>query len=338
MYMKKDPGEAWEQLRASRATPPGRAESGARRKTYAAALEQAEQMFRAAAVVTPATRPLQIFYGLSQAGRAIAAAAVDLKGEDWRLEGHGIKASGFDKPFPDIEIRTEAATSRGSFVRLSQLLASPLWGREPVRLEDAWDLLPVNLDYPLTTRNRHPALLVDERGIHEEPHPMVHAPVWDIPDWVIDAGSREGLASFFSNYPGLAEHHDCVRTGVDNRPDFTRYAQGGGGGLVVSWNMPTGSVPAEERRQYLRSLARNHGGAWFFVPAIAPMERPPHLLMAWWAVIYTLSMLARYDPAVWAGLIGVDGNRHAVPIEALLKRAIDFLPALIAATLEEVTS
>ncbi|MEW2490452.1 hypothetical protein [Streptomyces sp. NPDC048411] len=51
-------------------------------------------------LLTPLTR------SLSQAGRAIAAAAVDLKGEDWRLDGHGIKASGFDKSFADIEIRT----------------------------------------------------------------------------------------------------------------------------------------------------------------------------------------------------------------------------------------
>ncbi|MGW9382434.1 YaaC family protein [Streptomyces albidoflavus] len=137
MYMKADPEEAWGRLRASRANPPGKAGGGARRRTYAAALEQAEQMFRAAAVVGPATRPLQVFYGLSQAGRAIAAAAVDLKGEDWRLYGHGIKASGFDKPFADIEIRTNPATSRASFVRLSHLLNSPVWGKGPVRLEDS---------------------------------------------------------------------------------------------------------------------------------------------------------------------------------------------------------
>ncbi|MFJ2774353.1 YaaC family protein [Streptomyces sp. NPDC087300] len=61
--------EAWERLRASRWKPPGRANGGSRRKTYAAALEQTEQMFRAAAIVGPATRPLQVFYGLSQAGR-----------------------------------------------------------------------------------------------------------------------------------------------------------------------------------------------------------------------------------------------------------------------------
>ena len=73
-------------------------------------------MFRAAAVVDSATRPLQVFYGLSQAGRAIAAAALSLKGQDWRLESHGIKTTGFHLPFSDIEIRTDPPGTQGSFV------------------------------------------------------------------------------------------------------------------------------------------------------------------------------------------------------------------------------
>ncbi|MFF2570984.1 YaaC family protein [Streptomyces sp. NPDC058084] len=103
--MQIDPLKAWETLRASRSDRPGRAGSGARAKTYATALEQAQQMFRAAEGVGPQTRPLLVFYGLSQAGRAIAAAAVGLKGEDWNLVSHGIHASGYHLDFADIEIR-----------------------------------------------------------------------------------------------------------------------------------------------------------------------------------------------------------------------------------------
>jgi hypothetical protein len=339
MYMKAEPAEAWEKLRASRANPPGKAGSGARRKTYAAALEQAEQMFRAAAVVGPATRPLQVFYGLSQAGRAIAAAAVDLKGEDWRLDGHGIKASGFDKAFADIEIRTDPATSRGSFVRLSQLLDSPVWGKvDPVRLEDVWDMLPVNLEYPLTERIRYPGLYMDERSIHDDPHSGVRAPVCDIPGWVIDDGSSETLNAFFARYPGLDRHHEYDRglPHLDGPPSFTRYRHGGGE-IEVSWLPTQGHARSEDGPTYLHGLTRSHGRARYFVPSLPQADRAPHLLMVWWTVVYTLSMLARYDPAAWAGLISVDSNPHAVPIESVLKRAIDFLPGLILCTVEEVS-
>ncbi|NML54778.1 hypothetical protein HHL19_18765 [Streptomyces sp. R302] len=340
MYMKAEPDEAWEKLRASRADPPSKASSGQRRKTYVAALEQAEQMFRAAAVVGPPTRPLQVFYGLSQAGRAIAAAAVDLKSEDWRLEGHGIKASGFDKPFADIEIRTDPATSRGSFVRLSQLLESPVWGKaDPVRLEDVWDMLPVNLKYPLTGRDRHPALHMDEHSMHDDPHSGMQASVCDIPDWVIHDGSTETLNAFFARYPGLDRHREYDRGPLDpdGPPSFTRY-RNGGGEIEVSWPPLQGHAPSEDEPSYMRSLTRGHGPARYFVPSLSQEGRAPHFLMVWWSVVYTLSMLARYEPATWAGLISVDTNPHAVPIESVLKRAIDSLPGLILGAIEEVSN
>lgn len=106
----------------------------------------------------------------------------------------------------------------------------------------------------------------------------------------------------------------------------------------MSWRMPQGNALAAERSEHWRVLTRSHGRARWFLPAIGPTGREPHLLMAWWSVIYTLSMLARYEPASWAVLISVDSNHYAVPIEGLLKRAIDFIPGLIASTLEEVSS
>ncbi|MFD0142887.1 MULTISPECIES: YaaC family protein [unclassified Streptomyces] len=101
--------------------------------------------------------------------------------------------------------------------------------------------------------------------------------------------------------------------------------------------MPQGHALVEERREHLHGLTRSHGRSRWFLPTIPPTGREPHLLMAWWSVVYTLSMLARYEPASWAGLISIDSNHHAVPVESLLKRAIDFLPGLIVATVEEVS-
>jgi hypothetical protein len=331
---------AWEWLRASRSEPPGRASSGARRKTYATALEQAGQMFKAAASVGPATRPLQVFYGLSQAGRAIAAAAWSLKGEDWRLEAHGIKATGFDRAFPDIEIRTDPPDSQGSFTRVSQVLASPVWQLAPVRLEDVWDLLPVNLDYPLTERERLTPLEVSEHHVGQHDHPLLSVPVSDIPDRVIDVGTREALAEFMASYPDLDQHESYVTTraltlGPGALPDFTRYAEGGGA-LQVNWLMPQGSATEAERREHLRAMTHGHGGLRFFFPVIAPMARELHPLMAWWAVLYTLSMLARYEPARWAAHINVDSSPHAVPIERLLELAIVQVPVLIRDAVAEV--
>jgi hypothetical protein len=65
---------AWQSLRVLRAQPPGGVNSDERRAVFTAALEQSEQLMRAARDVGYAARPLPLFYSLSQAGRAIAAA------------------------------------------------------------------------------------------------------------------------------------------------------------------------------------------------------------------------------------------------------------------------
>ena len=67
---------AWRHLRGLRAKPPGAAaRNPERRDTFTASLEQAEQLFSAAEGAGVMTKPLQLYYGLSQAGRAIASVA-----------------------------------------------------------------------------------------------------------------------------------------------------------------------------------------------------------------------------------------------------------------------
>lgn len=158
----------------------------------------------------PQTRPLLVFYGLSQAGRAIAAAAVALKGEDWNLTSHGIHASGYHLDFADIEIRTDPAGSAGSFVRLSELLRSPVWGNDTVvRLEEVWDTLPANLQYPLTGRKRFTPLYASADSIDgTEFHALLTLHVGDILDRVVDDGSRAALDEFLQSYPGTAGYEE----------------------------------------------------------------------------------------------------------------------------------
>jgi hypothetical protein len=96
--------DVWAKLRATRSAPPTPAAcDGERRQTYVFSLEQAEQLFHAATAVGTAVRPVPVFYALSQAGRAIAAASSKLDiGDRWRLQGHGIHAVDLRQLFPDI--------------------------------------------------------------------------------------------------------------------------------------------------------------------------------------------------------------------------------------------
>jgi hypothetical protein len=211
----------WEQLRATRWNPPVAATATSdRRATYVFALEQAEQMFRAAAMVGPATRPLLVFYGLSQAGRAIAAAAVAIESEDgWKLTGHGISSVGLDNDLPEVEVRTGKRGESGSFVRLSELLASPVWGKEPVRLTELWDLLLENEQSPLldTGNLRRTPLWIEHRHLHEERHPLASVPVVRFPPWVMNADNkREALNAYLKAFPQAHGYYDFRR--ADEEP------------------------------------------------------------------------------------------------------------------------
>lgn len=87
--------EAWRDIRALRADPPRLAgKSKARRRVFGAALQQAEELHVAAAHAGYASRPLPLFYALSQGARAVAAART--RGDDWEPSGHGLKPK-FDR-------------------------------------------------------------------------------------------------------------------------------------------------------------------------------------------------------------------------------------------------
>jgi len=65
----------------------------------------------------------------------------------------------------------------------------------------------------------------------------------------------------------------------------------------------------------------------------AETQRP---LVAWWLVLYCLSMLARYYPTVWTELLDVDTSPLAVPFDHLISVARAKVPRLIFDAMHEL--
>ncbi|MFE3412835.1 YaaC family protein [Streptomyces mirabilis] len=86
-----------------------------------------------------------------------------------------------------------------------------------------------------------------------------------------------------------------------------------------------------------RQVATWYRGQHFVYPALGENAKPLHPLLAWWAVLYALSMLARYEPCAWQKRIDIDGSKESAAIEHLLGAALDFLPALIRDTVNKVS-
>jgi len=86
----------WREIRVLRSHPPGGAGKGDRKRVFGSALVQAEQLLTAAGAAGYASWPILLFYGLSRAGRTIAAADND----SYRLNRHGIRALDLDQRPP----------------------------------------------------------------------------------------------------------------------------------------------------------------------------------------------------------------------------------------------
>jgi hypothetical protein len=76
---------------------------------------------------------------------------------------------------------------------------------------------------------------------------------------------------------------------------------------------------------------------WVF-PALGGGKTALYPLLAWWALLFALSMLARYEPASWTGHLDVDASPNTVPLESALGHALDACPQLILYAIRAVGS
>ena len=298
-------GDAEDELarvRALRAHPPGRAGSDPdRRNVYGASLEQFEQLLRSAIASPPTTSPLPLFYAMSQAGRAIAAANHP-DPVRWSFHGHGISGPDTNYPSPIGDTRLVVRKgARGAFRVVSEALGSPV-EVESMNLGDLWASLP-----QLETVEGLGAgsLLPIRPQWHPEPGKA---------DWTIETTPRvkpnDPVAFLKDHYPDLREVMFVV-------------SESGDGLAAGVFQMIDGSPLDKRGESYLG--ARNV----YLRPALNG-RRPPSIFMTWWSVLFALSQLARYEPATWAEAINPDESDLTVPIEDGLRSIGRVMPQLVA--------
>jgi hypothetical protein len=304
-------------LRGSRARPPHRAgEDPFRSALYGASLEQFEQLLKAADAVGPAARPLPLFYALSQAGRAIVAA----RGEEPEIGGHGLAE---DRQVPEPEsllhrrvARRAVRDGRDAFGAVSRAIGSPE-PNLPVELGEIWVGLPNTYAVPQSFWSPHwrQVLEIFGQGAHPEGDGRTGVPI----------------ASFCGN-----PHHDEASTVVSSRypslPLGTALARKGDGSMgpgnwvaVLSWEGEHDFDLIAPTDRGVRSASASH----HIVPTLASDTELLNPLMLWWMLLFGLSILARYNPSLWVEALQVDSSELAVPLEGLLDRALNAVPALV---------
>jgi cell wall-associated NlpC family hydrolase len=145
--------------------------------------------------------------------------------------------------------------------------------------------------------------------------------------------SAEDLDVYATQYPTLAARDPELPVLLpDQRPGRVEWSTPYGNALEVHLHVPSdASDVLSAYTQALDELAPQYrwlGRRWLR-PAVEGSNAPPGPLMTWWAILYALSMLARYHPVEWTQALDRDKAASAVVLERLLDLALEALPHLV---------
>jgi len=307
-------------LRLSRHGPPGAAAQDAEAAAiFRAALEQFEELMRAAEAAGPAARPLPLFYALSQAGRAIVAVR---GGTSHR--GHGLTlGSPADDVLATFIRPVESGKDPGQFQAVAAALQS-LTLSDPVPLEALFASLPETGHEILETASDRPRPL----SVWPTTEPVVPVPGWETQVLVVfdeSVRTADDVQETLRAYPGAK-----ARMGQSKMvaQQFGAPREWSPGGMGVRM-MVKGDLD-EVAPQY-RILGRR-----WLRPALTGDSPPPNPLMTWWLLLFALSMLARYHPVAWVRALDVNSSPVAVSLERAMRKAMDAVPQLVAEAIYQV--
>lgn len=332
-----DRDETWRWLRSSRSNPPGLASSAPeRRAVYISALEQAEQLFRGAEHLGLAARPISIFYGLSQAAKAIAAANVPDQ-PAWRLGGHGISQVHEPEPsytsIADINLKSV----KGALSTVARMTDSPSIGKQ-VSLGTVLACLPFRKDSTSWSTQQGPILLehipqgMDGAILVMSPKILanVHLPSDPFED-MLDADLenqrrriKEYLSPLFpelSTATPLPDEHQQIR------------AESVGISFVVELQSEQSLGSNQLRDKYVGTIGHPYGKNGthrILYPRFGMNDAACSPIVIWWAAMFGLSVVARYEPALWVRTIDVDASGDATALEEILDDSLGMLPDQIA--------
>jgi hypothetical protein len=345
---------AWQAIRALRATPTGSAAGAVdRRQTFAASLRQAEELAVAAQAVGYAAKPLPLFYSLSQAGRAIAAAHLTTS---WVLRGHGLRVN-VDAQRSLLETTVEPAGKGGdSFRGVAAAVGSPTLSGA-AQLGELWAANPDLRDVPIPTsmgawhRALEISIGVQSLGLlapnaDPETHPVTTGGILGAS---VDVPGKTGteVIEALKPYPTLQGAFGLTQVGERAGADDNVHRGADQNGtmqanIAVEAPSSTNMMDLWRRQRALASIVEiDERQPRYPAPHLIGFALPdiaggpsPHPLMLWWALLLGLSSLARYEPAAWTAAIDPDASELAVSLERVLDVASERVPVRILQSLQ----
>jgi hypothetical protein len=317
---KADPDLTWQHIRSLRVSGCGFAQSGTRRSVFRAGLQQSEQLFQASNSVDYSARPLLLYYGLSQACLAILQASPRLTPEETSPKGHGmrleISTAGIGTVVPgsdalgELNLIMKALGSGGVGINTT---IERLWSTLPDHrrgFNTAADitLAPWYLNMPTNPQDDGISISVPDVGLL--------APNFDAT-----------LAAMIKQRPPLADL-DLIQA----RQGSNWFSQSGSDGFVLY----TKASNIADAQRMIRMESTYYETLTPRIFASLDGSASVHPLVIWLAVLFGLSMLARYHPKKWSELLQIDGSSSAPLLEDILQHATIVCPTLILNTLDHM--
>jgi hypothetical protein len=308
------------------------AEAPARKKTFAAAMTQFEEQMTAARVVSPATRPLNLYYGLAQAGMAVAAAHAT---GHWSFSSHGLKLLDTTPELGDIRV---APSGSGAFQKVAAATGSPEI-TSPVSLGALWASLPeLRMVAPIPGTPRPIALdALSPSFTGNAPRLTVYLPSQMLPgEGPQSAAWRERFGEIMADYPSAQGY-----LGIPVEPHAVVAPEDSTWQWSVDLGWPFPDPGQEWTRQRQEEFANRvapeyrHANDRYLRPSVeGDGKPPPSPLMTWWLLLFSFSILARYQPRKWVSLLDLDQPGCAAALQIALEEALSAVPHLVLEALD----
>ncbi len=114
----------------------------------------------------------------------------------------------------------------------------------------------------------------------------------------------------------------------------------------LGWDNPSGQAMdwIERRGRLMQLIDYPDDGVWSHqprgvaLPAVGGNAQALHPMATWWAILYSMSMVARYQPVRWTRLLNLDTSPDAELVREVLEEFIGVMPWLVLAEVLAVAS
>jgi hypothetical protein len=269
---------------------------------------------------------LLLFYALSQAGRVVAAARA---GDSvWRLHGHGLRWVPAGGSGSVLERQVEPLEA-GAFQTVAAATGSGAM-TDRVELGALWSAIPdLMLPTPPGRKSSWPLPLIVWIEHEWESHAarLGSSALRAVVIGLRDPSSPTSIKAELQHYPTAADGVPESIPATEGPRVVTSVVPGVGEGPVVKWNVGR-TVPERRKRTDEVALPYRASGARYALPRVGDQDFLSPLML-WWALLFGLSNLARYEPDTWVGALDVDRSGLALPIEVALDEALSAIPHLV---------